>query len=471
MEAKEALSTDVDAVIPVALAGARTSIRLTRGEFEDIIRPALEDTIGATRRALRSAETDPAELTAIVLVGGSSRIPLVAEMLGNEFRRPIAVDTHPKNDVAMGAARAGALQDAGIMLTAPSRRRAPAGAVAATTALAATATTAPERVRPPSLTGPPTGPEPTGPRPISGTSTTNPEVELGGPPADDTPTTTSAIPPGQSDRGGPSGPPPRPDPAPGDGVPDRRKLRVALIAAAVVVLLAGVGTVVVLSLNGDKTVAGTAVGQTSTEQSPLSSVAVSTAASDSDTAVPSSAVTSVSSSPVVELSPSGLPVSTPLPANQLIAPRMVNGNIDLYLIDTSTGTVVTRLTTNPFQHRIPVISPDRRTVIYNEQTDSTRLLQVMAADGTGSRPLFATMPDGCVNTYRPDWNPVDPTLLALVCTDGTGTYSLRIVTVDGKTKSMLETGLPRVDDVAYSPDGKTLAFWGSEPSEFDGGSI
>ena len=124
VEAKEALSTDVDAVIPVALAGARTSIRLTRGEFEDIIRPALEDTVGATRRALRSADTDAAQLTAIVLVGGSSRIPLVAEMLGSEFRRPIAVDTHPKNDVAMGAARAGALQDAGIMLTAPSRRRA-----------------------------------------------------------------------------------------------------------------------------------------------------------------------------------------------------------------------------------------------------------------------------------------------------------------------------------------------------------
>jgi actin-like ATPase involved in cell morphogenesis len=128
VEAKEALSTDVDAVIPVGLAGARTSVRLTRSEFEDIIRPALEDTVGATRRALRSANTEAAQLTAIVLVGGSSRIPLVAEMLGSEFRRPIAVDTHPKNDVAMGAARAGALQDAGIVLTAPSRRRA-SGAV------------------------------------------------------------------------------------------------------------------------------------------------------------------------------------------------------------------------------------------------------------------------------------------------------------------------------------------------------
>ena len=501
VEAKEALSTDVDAVIPVALAGARTSIRLTRGEFEDIIRPALEDTIGATRRALRSAETEPSQLTAMVLVGGSSRIPLIAELLGNAFRCPIAVDTHPKNDVAMGAARAGALQDAGIVLTAPSRRRAPAtavtaapllGAAAATTAPATTApetsapaTTAPERAMPtgPTRSGAPTGPEhlapsPTGPQPVADRSGqrapgSSSSTRPAGPPGDDSPTTTTAAPPRPRQSDGAAAPPAGP---PGHSGPDRQKLRVILIAAAVAVLLAGIGTVTVLSLNGNNSVAGTAVSPSTTEAPPVSSVDLSpsqSASVDPSAAVSSSPApsTEVSVSPVVELSPLGLPVSAPLPANQLIAPRMVNSNIDLYLIDASAGMVLSRLTTNTFQHRIPVISPDRRTVIYNEQSDSTRLLQVMAADGSGSRPLFATMPEGCVNTYRPDWNPVQPDLLALVCTDGTGKYSLRIVTVDGQTKQMLETGLPRIDDVAYSPDGKTLVFWGSDPSEFDGGSI
>ena len=93
-------------------------------------------------------------------------------MLGNEFRRPIAVDTHPKNDVAMGAARAGALQDAGIVLTAPSRRRAPASASAAVgsarsrrrqwSARAPVPTTTPEPIAQPEPAPPPSGP--TGPR-------------------------------------------------------------------------------------------------------------------------------------------------------------------------------------------------------------------------------------------------------------------------------------------------------------------
>ncbi len=119
VEAKEALSTDVEAVIPVALPRSRTSVRLTRGEFEDIIRPSIEETIGATRRALRSADTEPGRLSAMVLVGGSSRIPLVAELLANEFRCPIAIDTHPKNDVAMGAARAATLPAATSPLVTP----------------------------------------------------------------------------------------------------------------------------------------------------------------------------------------------------------------------------------------------------------------------------------------------------------------------------------------------------------------
>ena len=39
-----------------------------------------------------------------MLVGGSSRIPLVSEMLSAEFGRPLAIDNHPKHDVALGAA-------------------------------------------------------------------------------------------------------------------------------------------------------------------------------------------------------------------------------------------------------------------------------------------------------------------------------------------------------------------------------
>ena len=486
VEAKEALSTDVDAVIPVGLAGARTSVRLTRSEFEDIIRPALEDTVGATRRALRSADTEAAQLTAIVLVGGSSRIPLVAEMLGSEFRRPIAVDTHPKNDVAMGAARAGALQDAGIVLTAPSRRRASAvtSAAAASVGVGVAArapvpTTAPEPLGEPE---PAAQPGPTGPQdyPVPTTApgpSTDAESLADQPDVSDDETVSTAGSFGSAGAGParPSAPPGPSVPVPGSPPNDPRRMRMALIAAGVVALLVAV-TVAVIALRGDTTVAGTAVGQSVTQSTPVGSTFVSPAASaspDQTSSVASSPSTSTATpaSPVVEPSPWGLPVSAPLPTNQLISPRLVNGNVDLYAIDAAAGTVVSQLTTGPLAQRVPVISPDRRSVIYLEQGDGTQSLQVMAADGTGARPLMPSVPSGCPFFYRPAWNPVDPQLLALACVDESGKTTLRIVGVDGVERLALETGLARIDDLAYSPDGRQLAFWGSASASGDSGPI
>ena len=104
VEAKEVLSFSIDTVVPVALPGITRSIRLTRGDLDDMLRPAIGETVAATRRVLDSAGVDPGDLAAIVLVGGSSRIPLVSEMLSAEFGRPLALDNHPKHDVALGAA-------------------------------------------------------------------------------------------------------------------------------------------------------------------------------------------------------------------------------------------------------------------------------------------------------------------------------------------------------------------------------
>jgi molecular chaperone DnaK len=107
-EAKEALSVDTDATIPVALGGVRQRVRLTRAEFEELIRPDLDRTIEAMHRAIDSAEIDAAQLDAILLIGGSSRIPLVSQLISAEFGRAPAIDADPKVAVAMGAARFGA---------------------------------------------------------------------------------------------------------------------------------------------------------------------------------------------------------------------------------------------------------------------------------------------------------------------------------------------------------------------------
>jgi actin-like ATPase involved in cell morphogenesis len=102
--AKEALSDDTEAAIPVLLT-VHTQVRLTRAEFEEMIRPTLAPTVAALSRAVASAGLATSDVDTILLAGGSSRIPLVGQLIAAELARPVAVDVHPKHAVAMGAAR------------------------------------------------------------------------------------------------------------------------------------------------------------------------------------------------------------------------------------------------------------------------------------------------------------------------------------------------------------------------------
>ncbi|MGE0842300.1 Hsp70 family protein [Pseudonocardia sp.] len=103
-EAKEALSSDTEASVPVLLPGSQGSVRLHRSEFEQMIGPQIDETVAALGRAIASAGLTPEETSAVLLVGGSSRIPLVAQTVSEEFGRPVAVDADPKNAIAKGAA-------------------------------------------------------------------------------------------------------------------------------------------------------------------------------------------------------------------------------------------------------------------------------------------------------------------------------------------------------------------------------
>ena len=119
VDAKEALSADVDASIPVLLPTKQTEVRITRSELEGLIRPSLLDSLEAMKRAVRSADLELEEVSRVLLVGGSSRIPVVSQMVASELGRPLAVDAHPKHAVAVGAAYAagGLLDSAGPMAT------------------------------------------------------------------------------------------------------------------------------------------------------------------------------------------------------------------------------------------------------------------------------------------------------------------------------------------------------------------
>ena len=106
-EAKEQLSADVDATIPILLPGHEgREVRITRSEFEGLVRPVLFDTIGCVERSLRSAGVGADDLHAVLLVGGSSRVPLVSQLVATGLGKPVAVDIDPKLSVAQGAALA-----------------------------------------------------------------------------------------------------------------------------------------------------------------------------------------------------------------------------------------------------------------------------------------------------------------------------------------------------------------------------
>ncbi len=104
IEAKEALSSDTEVSIPVLLPGVSAHVRLVRSEFEEMIRPALEDTVDSLSRAIRSADLSSGDLGAVLLVGGSSRMPLVAQLVSAALGCPVVVDADPKATIALGAA-------------------------------------------------------------------------------------------------------------------------------------------------------------------------------------------------------------------------------------------------------------------------------------------------------------------------------------------------------------------------------
>lgn len=107
--AKEALSDDTDTVIPVAFPSLTTEVRLTRAELEVMIRPRVEETVQALERAVTSASLTFEQVDRILLVGGTSRIPLVRDVLRASTGRPVTADTDPKFSVALGAAQLGAI--------------------------------------------------------------------------------------------------------------------------------------------------------------------------------------------------------------------------------------------------------------------------------------------------------------------------------------------------------------------------
>jgi molecular chaperone DnaK len=103
--AKRTLSTQEQAriEIPFYRGAEHLQAEINRAEFERMIAPLLERSRTHCLRALGDAGLKAAELDAVILVGGCTRIPAVQRLVAEVFGRPPDMSQHPDEAVAMGA--------------------------------------------------------------------------------------------------------------------------------------------------------------------------------------------------------------------------------------------------------------------------------------------------------------------------------------------------------------------------------
>ena len=77
---------------------------LTRAKFEDLIRDLVDSTLEPVRKALNDAGIKASDLDKVILVGGSTRIPMVYDLVKKELGKEPSREVNPDEVVAMGAA-------------------------------------------------------------------------------------------------------------------------------------------------------------------------------------------------------------------------------------------------------------------------------------------------------------------------------------------------------------------------------
>jgi Fe-S protein assembly chaperone HscA len=105
IDAKIALSSRESAEIELELPEGKLYQRtITREMFEQMVQPIVERTLGPCRKALKDADLTVEQVDEVVLVGGSTRIPLVRRKVEELFARKAHTELNPDEVVALGAA-------------------------------------------------------------------------------------------------------------------------------------------------------------------------------------------------------------------------------------------------------------------------------------------------------------------------------------------------------------------------------
>ena len=105
-KAKKSLSSTTQTTIslPFIAQGVSYETTLTRAKFEELVDDLVESTLEPVRKALKDAKLKASEIDKVLLVGGSTRIPKVQEVVKQELGKEPSKGVNPDEVVAMGAA-------------------------------------------------------------------------------------------------------------------------------------------------------------------------------------------------------------------------------------------------------------------------------------------------------------------------------------------------------------------------------
>ncbi len=115
IQAKHELSENAKTIIKFALPNGGVYFReIRRGEYDQWIAPIVERTMTPVRQALADAHLKPADIEEVVLVGGSTRVPLVRATVEEFFGRRPHTELNPDEVVALGAAVQANILEGGV---------------------------------------------------------------------------------------------------------------------------------------------------------------------------------------------------------------------------------------------------------------------------------------------------------------------------------------------------------------------
>ncbi|BCB85059.1 Hsp70 family protein [Phytohabitans suffuscus] len=103
---KEELTTATEAEVVLSTSHGHVRVPVTRAELEELVRPALELSVGTLAQVIDSCGLGRRELDGVLLLGGAARMPLVAELLRAALPGPVGVEAEPQTTAALGGALA-----------------------------------------------------------------------------------------------------------------------------------------------------------------------------------------------------------------------------------------------------------------------------------------------------------------------------------------------------------------------------